>query len=185
MSSDSEVTPPTIITSIQYSIIEFIAGTSVTVRVLLFDQNNCPVEFKNVVLNGIYYKGWGHSDAYLLNYVVSTLGLIISETPSTTTSTVAVVEAPVIYSNLYLDSNNDIIHPECCYTNQFNRVIDTTGEPVQYAILRFDSEGMPDVTSQLLIGPDDKPIFNEPIIQQSSGAITSELGESYVIVYNR
>jgi hypothetical protein len=185
MSSDSEISIPTTITSIQYSIIEFISGTSITVRVLLFDQNNCPIEFKNVVLHGIYYKGWGHNDAYLLNYVASTLGLIITETPSTTSSAVAVIEAPVLYTNLCLDSNNDIIYPECCYTNQFNRVLDKTGEPVQHAILRFDSEGMPDVTSQLLIGPNDKPIFNEPIIRQSSGAITTELGESYVIVYNR
>ena len=175
----------TTITSIQYSIIEFIAGTSITVRVLLFDQNNCPIEFKNVVLDGIYYKGWGHSDAYLLNYVASTLGLIISETPSTTTSTVAVVEAPVIYTNLCTDSNNNIIYPDGFRRNKFNRVLDKTGLPIQYAILRFDSTGLPDVTSQLLIGPDDKPIFTKPSIRQSSGAMLTESGESYVIVYNR
>lgn len=184
MSAD-EINLPATITSMQYSILEFIAGTSITVRVLLFDQNNRPVEFKNVVLNGVYYKGWGHSDVYLLNYVASTLGLIISESPSATTSTVAVIEAPVIYTNICTDSNNNIIYPDGFTRNQFNRIFDKTGEPVQYAILRFDSDGLPDVTSQLFIGPDDKPFFTMPIIRESSGAIRTESGHSSVIVYNR
>ena len=173
---------PTIITSFQYSIVDFIAGKSITVRVLLFDQNNHPVEFKNIVLEGIYYKGWANDDSYLMNYVASTLGLIIIESVHVT-NTVSVVDAPILYTNLCMDTNNNIKLPDGFTKNEFNIILDKTNNPVKFAILRYYPNGMPDVTSQLLIGPDDNPIL-PPNIREPSGSLITEMGESLVIVYN-
>jgi hypothetical protein len=176
---------PIKVTSISYSILEFIAGTSITVRVLLLDQYSSPIEFKNVTLDGIYYKQWANDDTYLLNFVASTLGLIINEPPGSTEPILMVVESPILYTKLYLDTNNNVILPDGFSINQFNIIMDPTSMPVKFAALHYYSDGMPNLTEQLLIGPDNNPIFPELCTRLDSGSIITRTGEYFVIIYNK
>ena len=174
---------PTTITTIHYSVLEFVAGTSITIRVLLLDQNGSPIEYKNLILDGVYYKQWSTDDAFLLNWLTSNLGLILNEEPGSTNSTLAVVEAPLLYTNLYTDNNGDIVLQDGFSRNQFNIIVDQTNMPVKFAVLRYWSNGMPDLSTQLMIGPDDNPILPSLYIRSDSGCIMTKTGESIVIIY--
>jgi hypothetical protein len=178
--SDAE---PTVVTSIHYSVLEFVAGTSITMRVLLLDQNGCPIEYKNVTLDGVYYKQWSNDDAFLLNWLTSSLGLIINEPPGSTNPSLAVIESPLLYTNLYTDNNGDIILQDGFSRNQFNIIVDKTSMPIKFAILRYYSNGLPDLSTQLMIGPDDNPILPSSFIRSESGYIMTKTGESIVIIY--
>ena len=173
------------ISSFQYSIIEFIACKSITVRVLLFDQNNSPIEFKNITLDGIYYQNWSNNDNYLINFVASNLGLIITDISDSNTPIINVVEAPLLITNLCIDDDNNIIIPQGFSKNQFNIIMDETGMPIQFAILKYDALGMPDVTNRLFIGPDDRPILPDEYTRQSNGSLVNKIGEKLVIIYNK
>jgi hypothetical protein len=185
MSDDYQPTTITTITTIHYSVLEFVAGTSITMRVLLLDQNGNPVEYKNVTLDGIYYKQWSIDDSFLLNWLTSNLGLIINETPVLTNPSLAVVEAPLLYTNLYTDNNGDIVLQDGFSRNQFNIIVDQTNMPVKFAILRYWSNGLPDLSTQLMVGPDDNPILPTLYIRSDSGYIMTKTGEFIVIIYSK
>ena len=180
MSDDNQLTT---ITTIHYSVLEFVAGTSVTMRVLLLDQNGSPVEYKNLTLDGVYYKQWSTDDTFLLNWLTSNLGLILNEEPGSTNSMLAVIEAPLLYANLYTDNNGVIVLQDGFSRNQFNIIVDQTDMPVKFAILRYYSNGQPDLSTQLMVGPDDNPILPSSYIRSDSGYIMTKTGEFIVIIY--
>ena len=180
MSNDNQLT---IITTIHYSVLEFVAGTSITMRVLLLDQNGSPIEYKNITLDGIYYKQWSNDDDFLLNWLTSNLGLIINEAPGSLNPSLAVIEAPLLYTNLYTDHNGKIILQDKFSRNQFNIIVDETNMPVKFAVLRYYSNGLPDLSTQLMIGPDDNPILPSSYTRSDSGYIMTKTGESIVIIY--
>jgi hypothetical protein len=180
MSNDNQLTT---ITSIHYSVLEFVAGKSITMRVLLFDQNGSPIEYKNLILDGVYYKQWSNDDTFLLNWLSSNLGLIINEAPGSTNPSLAVIESPLLYTNLCMDDNGSIVLQEGFSRNQFNIIVDQTNMPVKFAILRYYSNGLPDLSMQLMIGPDDNPILPNSYIRLNSGYVMTKTWEYIVIIY--
>lgn len=64
-----------IITSFNYSVIDFVFNSSISFNVVLLDGNNLPVLVKTVTMAGSDYTNWGQSDQYVINFICNALGL--------------------------------------------------------------------------------------------------------------
>lgn len=58
-----------IVTSFKIEVLELILYTSATFRVVLYDNNNLPVECKILIMSGYEYIDWKGSDNYVINWV--------------------------------------------------------------------------------------------------------------------
>ena len=79
-STTVEVKPKDYITTYTASTVEMrvtdlVINTSVTVNVLIKDSNGNIFQVQNVTLSGEEYSNWGNSDTYLVDTVLSKLGL--------------------------------------------------------------------------------------------------------------
>jgi hypothetical protein len=79
-STTVEVKPKDYITTYTASTVEMrvtdlVINTSVTVNVLIKDSNVNIFQVQNVTLSGEEYSNWGNSDTYLVDTVLSKLGL--------------------------------------------------------------------------------------------------------------
>ena len=75
-----EVQPKDYITTytaqtVELRVTELIINSSVSVNVLIKDGNDSIFQVQNVTLSGEEYNNWGNSDTYLVNTVLSKLGL--------------------------------------------------------------------------------------------------------------
>ena len=75
-----EVQPKDYITTytaqtVELRVTELIINSSVSVNVLIKDRNDSIFQVQNVTLSGEEYNNWGNSDTYLVNTVLSKLGL--------------------------------------------------------------------------------------------------------------
>ena len=61
--------------SVEMRVTELIINTSVSVNVLVKDGNGNIFQVQNVTLSGEEYNNWGDSDTYLVNTVLSKLGM--------------------------------------------------------------------------------------------------------------
>lgn len=75
-----EVQPKDYITTytaqtVELRVTELIINSSVSVNVLIKDRNDSIFQVQNVTLSGEEYNNWGNNDTYLVNTVLSKLGL--------------------------------------------------------------------------------------------------------------
>jgi hypothetical protein len=66
------------ITRFSLDISKMTLNESATFRVSMFDVNDKYIDATNVTLEGQAYLDWGNDDTYVINYVATTLGFILS-----------------------------------------------------------------------------------------------------------
>ena len=64
-----------VIMSVEMKIISLELGKSVSIIVLLKDQNGSLVEVKNLKIEGEEYNNWGENDQYLIDLCIQKCGL--------------------------------------------------------------------------------------------------------------
>jgi hypothetical protein len=62
-----------IITSFNYSVIDFVFNSSISFNVVLLDGNNLPVLVKTVTMAGSDYTNGGQSDQYVIDFICNAL----------------------------------------------------------------------------------------------------------------
>jgi hypothetical protein len=69
--------------TVELRVTDLVINSSVTVNVLIKDSNGNIFQVQNITLSGEEYNNWGNSDTYLVNTVLSKLGLtpVEPETP--------------------------------------------------------------------------------------------------------
>lgn len=72
---DKTITTTTIVKSIEIESVELKIGDSAKVFVRLLDENGGLVSNEIVRLEGTDYSNWGTDDQYLVDFVLTTLGL--------------------------------------------------------------------------------------------------------------
>jgi hypothetical protein len=77
---------PRYINYISYRISSFQFNTSIVFDVVLYDENSSPLEIKKVSMEGDQYLLWGKDDTYAINFILSSLNLVL-DTPSIPTPT--------------------------------------------------------------------------------------------------
>ena len=65
--------------SVEMRVTDLVINSSVTVNVLIKDSNGSIFQVQNVTLSGEEYSNWGNSDTYLVDTVLSKLGLTPTE----------------------------------------------------------------------------------------------------------
>ena len=61
--------------SVEMRVFHFIIGSSIEVNCLLKDENENVFKIENITISGDEYNNWGTDDDYLINLVLSKLGL--------------------------------------------------------------------------------------------------------------
>lgn len=61
--------------SFKIEVLELILYTSATFRIILYDNNNIPLECKILFMSGFEYQDWKGSDTYVINWVKMKLNL--------------------------------------------------------------------------------------------------------------
>jgi hypothetical protein len=69
------VKPTVDITNVEIRVMNLILFTSVSINVILFGANNAYVDSKQFTLSGSDYTNWSNDDTYIVNYVLTQLGL--------------------------------------------------------------------------------------------------------------
>ena len=69
------VRPPVDIISIQIRVQTLVLFTSATINVILLGENGTFIDSKNYLLEGTDYTSWNNDDSYIVNYVLTQLGL--------------------------------------------------------------------------------------------------------------
>ena len=70
-----EYTTVNIAKSVEMRVFHFLIGTSIEVNCLLKDENENVFKIENITISGDEYNNWGTDDDYLINLVLSKLGL--------------------------------------------------------------------------------------------------------------
>jgi hypothetical protein len=78
-----EIVKTVVITSVDIRIISLELGNSVSIMVILKDENGNLTEVKNLTIEGEEYSNWGENDQYLIDLCIRKCGL---EPPSSPTS---------------------------------------------------------------------------------------------------
>jgi hypothetical protein len=61
--------------SVEMRVFYFIIGSSIEVNCSLKDENGNVFKIENIAISGDEYNNWGSDDSYLINLVLSKLGL--------------------------------------------------------------------------------------------------------------
>lgn len=93
-------------TSFSISVISIRLFHSVTLAVNFFDENNVYVDRTDVTVSGEDYANWGADDNYLINYVISKIGVqvkppVVADVTPTNTD-----ETPVVTDETPSDAGN-------------------------------------------------------------------------------
>jgi hypothetical protein len=63
------------VTSFSINVVNFVLFQSVTLNVMLFDENKNFISVQIIDITGEDYTKWGSNDDYIINYVAQKLGL--------------------------------------------------------------------------------------------------------------
>jgi hypothetical protein len=77
------VKPTQTVAKLQVRVMNLILFTSVSVNVALLEENNTFVDSKSFLLEGTDYTSWNNDDTYIVNYVLTQLGMT-QQTPVAT-----------------------------------------------------------------------------------------------------
>ena len=64
--------------SVEMRVFHFLIGSSIEVNCLLKDENENVFKIENITISGDEYNNWGTDDSYLINLVLSKLGLSLA-----------------------------------------------------------------------------------------------------------
>lgn len=70
-----EVTITNIVTSIEMSVKNFVLGSSIEMNIMMKNQEGHIFKFENINIQGDEYNQWGDNDDYIINLILSKLGL--------------------------------------------------------------------------------------------------------------
>jgi hypothetical protein len=84
-----------IVYGFSYTVNTFKLNSFISFNVILNDQNGTPLSVKQVTISGEDYANWGNNDAYVIDYICNSLGLIPLPEPPVEPTPEPTPEAPV------------------------------------------------------------------------------------------
>ena len=183
------VYPSRIITSVNYTIIDFKLFDHATFAVSLFDQYGAIIENRFITIAGCEYANWTNDDSFVVLYIQKSLGFNISLTNLTLNNyngchfySSDISGENNVYAKLLLDpSTNEVILPTGYSRDASNNIVDFSGNLVAYEYLYYDPNGRPITVGQLQIDASNNPVLPDGFVMNSEGVV-SDISGAYIIM---